>query len=335
VVIERPGVVGLRDLDPPAPGPGEVVVRSRAAGVCRTDLEVLRGELDRRWVRYPCVPGHEWSGEIAAVGEGVDGLAVGDRVVCEGIIPCGRCRRCLAGDTNLCENYDQLGFTRPGGYAELVRVPARVVHRLPERVSFDAGVLVEPASVVLRALERGRLAAGEAVGVVGVGTIGSLAIVLSRLTEPARIVAYGIRPEELELARRLGADEAVDVSTEEPRLGELDVVFETAGAVAAVELGTRLVSDGGRVVMLGIAPEGQTLASLPANRFSLRDLELIGSFSYTSAAWARVVSLLADGHVDLSPIVTHRFPLEDFEQAFDLLEKRDGLVAKIVLDHAA
>jgi 2-desacetyl-2-hydroxyethyl bacteriochlorophyllide A dehydrogenase len=332
IVIDAPGAVGLRELTAPVAGPSEVVVRSRAAGVCRTDLEVLRGELDSRWVRYPCVPGHEWSGEIADVGESVTGLAVGDRVVCEGIIPCGRCRRCAAGDTNLCEHYDQLGFTRPGGYAELVRVPARVVHRLPDHVSFEAGVLVEPASVVLRALERGRLAAGEAVGVVGVGTIGSLSIVLARLFQPSRIVAYGIRPEELELALRLGVDEAVDVSAVEPPLRELDVVFETAGAVPAVELGTRLVSDGGRVVMLGIAPEGKTLDSVPANRFSLRDLELIGSFSYTSAAWARVVSLLADRRVDLLPIVTHRFPLEDFERAFDLLEARNGTVAKIVLE---
>jgi 2-desacetyl-2-hydroxyethyl bacteriochlorophyllide A dehydrogenase len=331
VIIERPGEVGLRELEAPSAGPGEVVVRSRAAGVCRTDLEVLHGELDRRWVRYPCVPGHEWSGEIAEVGDGVEGLAPGDRVVCEGIVPCGHCRRCLAGDTNLCENYDQLGFTRPGGYAELVRVPARIVHRLPEHVSFEAGVLVEPASVVLRALERGRLAKGNAVGVVGVGTIGSLAIVLARLFEPAKVVAYGIRSEELELARRLGADEAVDVSSEPP-LGQLDVVFETAGSVAAVELATRLVADGGRVVMLGIPPEGQMLASVPANRFSLRDLELIGSFSYTSAAWARVVSLLTDERVDLTPIVTHRFPLDEFQQAFDLLENRNGVVAKIVLE---
>jgi 2-desacetyl-2-hydroxyethyl bacteriochlorophyllide A dehydrogenase len=331
VIIERPGEVALRELDAPSAGPGEVVVRSRAAGVCRTDLEVLHGELDRRWVRYPCVPGHEWSGEIAEVGDGVEGLAPGDRVVCEGIVPCGHCRRCLAGDTNLCENYDQLGFTRPGGYAELVRVPARIVHRLPEHVSFEAGVLVEPASVVLRALERGRLAKGNAVGVVGVGTIGSLAIVLARLFEPAKVVAYGIRSEELELARRLGADEAVDVSSEPP-LGQLDVVFETAGSVAAVELATRLVADGGRVVMLGIPPEGQMLASVPANRFSLRDLELIGSFSYTSAAWARVVSLLTDERVDLTPIVTHRFPLDEFQQAFDLLENRNGVVAKIVLE---
>jgi threonine dehydrogenase-like Zn-dependent dehydrogenase len=334
VVVERPGVVALRELEPPTAGPGEVVVRSRAAGVCRTDLEVLRGELDRRWVRYPCVPGHEWSGEIAEVGEGVDGLAVGDRVVCEGIIPCGRCRRCLAGDTNLCENYDSVGFTRVGGYGEFVLAPARVVHRLPNHVSFETGVLVEPASVVLRALARGRQAVGETVGVVGVGALGSLAIVLARLSAPARIVAYGIRKEELELARLLGADQAVDVSGGEPPLGELDLVVETAGAVPAVELATRLVREGGRVVALGIAGEGKTLAPLPADRIALRDLELIGSVAYTSAVWTRVVALLADRRVDLSPIVTHRFPLEEFEQAFELMDDRRGIVAKIVLEHA-
>ncbi len=334
-MIERPGEVALRDVDPPVCGPEDVVVRSRAAGVCRTDLEVLRGELDRRWVRYPCVPGHEWSGEVAEVGDRVEGLAPGDRVVCEGIVPCGHCRRCRAGDTNLCENYDQLGFTRAGGYGEFVLVPARVVHRLPEHVGFDEGVLVEPASVVVRALERVRLAAGEAVGVVGAGTLGSLAIVLARLAGPARIVAYGIRPEELELARRLGADATFDVSAGEPPLGELDLVVETAGAVPAVELATRLVREGGRVALLGIAGEGRMLESLPADRVALRDLELIGSVAYTSAIWTRVVGLLADRRIDLSPIVTHRFALEDFERAFELMENREGIVAKIVLEHAS
>jgi 2-desacetyl-2-hydroxyethyl bacteriochlorophyllide A dehydrogenase len=328
VVIERPGVIGLQELEAPTCGPDEVVVRSRAAGVCRSDIEVLRGELDRRWVRYPCVPGHEWSGEIAEVGDEVEGLAVGDRVVCEGMIPCGQCKRCLARETNLCENYDQLGFTRVGGYGELVLAPARIVHRLPEHVSFDAGVLVEPASVVWRALERARVAEDEALGVVGVGTLGSLAILLARLTSPARIVAYGIREEELELARRLGADETVDVSAGEPPVDGLDLVLETAGAVPAVELATRLVREGGRVVLLGIAGEGKTLAPLPADRIALRDLELIGSVGYTSDAWARVVALLADRRVDFSPIVTHRFPLEQFERAFELMDNREGIVAK-------
>ena len=188
------------------PGPDDVLVRSHAAGVCRTDIEMVIGQLtDPRWVRFPLVPGHEWSGTIAAVGERVADLAPGDRVVCEGMIPCNRCRRCKAGDTQLCENYDQLGFTRGGGYGEYVLVPRHVVHGLPDDVSFDAGVLVEPASVVLRGLDRAAPQPGETVGVIGIGTLGSLAVTLARLRAPGALVAYGIRPEELAFAERLGA----------------------------------------------------------------------------------------------------------------------------------
>ena len=156
VVIERPNEVAYREVDTPTAGSGEIVVRSHVAGVCRTDLEMLHGNLtDPRWVRFPVVPGHEWSGTIAELGDAVGDLAVGDRVVCEGMIPCNRCRRCKEGDTQLCLNYDQVGFTRGGGYGSTCACRG-VVHRLPDAVSFAAGMLVEPAACVLRGLERGR-----------------------------------------------------------------------------------------------------------------------------------------------------------------------------------
>ncbi|HEY8774347.1 MAG TPA: alcohol dehydrogenase catalytic domain-containing protein, partial [Gaiellaceae bacterium] len=189
VVIERPHEVVYREVETPVCGPGDVLVRSRFAGVCRTDIEVLEGALDRRWVRYPCIPGHEWSGIVEEVGIDVADLESGDRVVCEGFCYCGMCRRCRAGDTHLCEHYDQLGFTRGGGYGELVLAPRRVVHRLPDGVALDEAVLVEPASVALKGLLRARLAPGETIGVVGVGTLGALTIVLARLFSPAAIVA--------------------------------------------------------------------------------------------------------------------------------------------------
>jgi L-iditol 2-dehydrogenase len=295
---------------------------------------VLAGELDPRWVRYPCIPGHEWSGVVESVGVAVREFAPGDRVVCEGIVPCERCERCRAGDTHLCDDYDHLGFTRGGGYGELVAVPRGLVHRLPEHVSFDAGVLIEPGSVVLRGLEKAELGTGESVGVVGIGTLGSIALVLARLRAPRRLVAYGIRVEELELARRLGADETVNVADAAEATAALDVVVETAGAVPAVELATRLAREGGRVLLLGIAGAGRML-ELPADRIPLRDLALLGSVGYTKAAWSRMVGLVRDGVVELDPLVTHRFPAADFRQAFDLLERREGAVAKIVLEHAA
>jgi 2-desacetyl-2-hydroxyethyl bacteriochlorophyllide A dehydrogenase len=340
VVIDRPHVVGWVDVEKPAAGPGEVVVRSHVAGVCRTDLEMLHGHLtDPRWVKFPLVPGHEWSGTIAEVGEGVTDFDPGERVVCEGIIPCNRCRRCKAGDTQLCLNYDQVGFTRPGGYGEFVVVPRHVVHRLPETVSFAAGALVEPAACVLRGLERGRPQPGETIGVVGVGTLGSLALGLARIYGPALVAAYGIRADELAFASRLGADATVHVEDEDPieatraqRADGLDLVLETAGAPEALELATRLVRPGGRVVALGIAGEGKTM-TLPADRFVFGDLALVGSFSYSTSVWSRVLALLEDGLVDFDPIVTHRVPAHAFEAAFDLLEQRRGVVTKVLLEH--
>jgi 2-desacetyl-2-hydroxyethyl bacteriochlorophyllide A dehydrogenase len=335
VVIERPHEVVYAEVETPTCGPGDVLVRSRFAGLCRTDVEVLEGELDRRWVRYPCIPGHEWSGVVEAVGEDVTGLEPGDRVVCEGFCYCGACRRCRAGDTQLCETYDQLGFTRGGGYGELVVAPRRVVHRLPGDVELDAAVLVEPASVVLQGLSRARPTAGETIGVIGVGTLGALAVVLARLHAPAAVVAYGIREAELELARRLGADETVALASG-PAVheGELDIVVETAGAVDAIELATRLPRMGGRVVALGIAGSGRELA-VPADRFVLRDLTLIGSVGYTTAIWSRVVELLGTGLVDLSPVVARHIPAARFEEAFALMGERDGVVGRILLEHGA
>jgi threonine dehydrogenase-like Zn-dependent dehydrogenase len=339
VVIDRPNRVSYREVETPLCGPDDVLVRSHKAGVCRTDMEMATGLLtDPRWVRLPCIPGHEWSGTIAEVGANVADLAPGERVVCEGLIPCNRCRRCKAGETHLCENYDQLGFTRGGGYGELVLAPRRVVHRLPEHVSMDAAVLVEPASVVLRGLQRARLGLAETVGVIGIGTLGSLAIALARLHSPAAIIAYGIREEELELARRLGANHVVNVAeadaeAETERLvGGLDLAVETAGAIPAVELATRLPREGRRALLLGIAGDGKLL-EVPVDSIVLRDVELIGSVAYTTADWSRVVGLLAGGLVDFDPIVTHRFSADRFEEAFELMDRREGIVGKVVLEH--
>ena len=341
IVIARPNDVALREIETPEPGPGEVRVRSVVAGVCRTDMDILTGALDTRWVRFPVIPGHEWSGVVDAVGESVSTLEPGQRVVCEGNIGCMSCARCRAGDTHLCQSYDAVGFTRSGGWGEYVVVPARILHALPEHVSFDAAALVEPGSCVVKALDRARIEPAETVGVVGVGAMGALAIRIARLRSPGTIVAYGIRDEELELATTLGADAVVNVAEQDPEAetgkligGGLDVVVETAGAVPAVELSTRIVREGGRVVLLGIAGQDRDV-TMPADRIPLRDLTLYGSVGYTAAAWAAMVGLLREQLVDLDPIITHRFPLDRFEEAFELMDERRGVVARIVLEHAS
>jgi 2-desacetyl-2-hydroxyethyl bacteriochlorophyllide A dehydrogenase len=334
VVVERPNRVAYRAVDAPAVGPDDVLVRSREAGLCRTDIEMMTGIFtDPRWVRFPVIPGHEWSGTVVEVGANVESVRAGDRVVCEGMIGCNRCPACRRGQTQWCERIEALGFTRPGGYAELVTVPARVVHVLPDHVSFDAGVLVEPASVVLHGLEKARPRPGESVGVIGVGTLGSLAIALLSLYSPAAIVAYGIREEELALATELGASQVALAGEGAPPIGELDLVVETAGAPAAIELATQLCRPGGRAVLLGIAGEGRTL-TLEADLFAGKDMALIGSIAYPATVWSRVVQLLTSRVLELDRIVTHRFPIGDFEEAISLMDDRRGIVAKVVLEHA-
>jgi L-iditol 2-dehydrogenase len=339
VVIERPNEVSWRDIDVPACGPSDVIIQSHAAGLCRTDLEILHGEVPEQWVRYPCIPGHEWSGRVAETGVDVSDLEVGDRVVSEGFIPCNGCRPCKSGATNLCVDFDQLGFTRGGGYGQFVVAPRRTVHVVPEHVSLDAAVLVEPASCVYRAIERTAPDPGEAVGVFGVGTLGSLALLLVRLFSPGMVVAFGIRDKELELARRLGADHVVNVSSADPQgavrdltPGGLDVVVETAGSPVAVESATRAARAGGRVALLGLA--GPTHAiQLPSDFFVVNDLTVIGSLSYTSSVWTKVMRLLDHRAVDFEQLVTHRFPITEFEDAFAFMDRREGVVVKVLLEH--
>jgi 2-desacetyl-2-hydroxyethyl bacteriochlorophyllide A dehydrogenase len=342
IVIDRPNEIAFRDVEKPVCGPDDVLIRSAKVGLCRTDLEVLRGEVPDSWVRYPVIPGHEWSGIIEEVGKDVTEYAPGDRVCCEGVIPCNRCKRCRYGDTNLCENYDQLGFTRGGGCGEYVLSPRHVVHRLQEHVSFESAVLVEPASVVLRAIERAQPVAGEAVGVVGIGTLGSVAVQILRLHGPRALVAYGLRDEELEVARGMGATHTINVVDQDPEeathkvLGDgLDMVVEVAGSAKAVETSLNVVRHGGRVSLLGVAGKRARL-DIPSDHFVIRDAFVVGGFSYTSAAWSKVLRLVNNRLVNFDPIVTHRYPARDFAKAYELMDNRgDELVAKVLLEHEA
>src|ERR1700689_598968 len=205
LIIDSPGSIRLRDVDEIVPGPGEVVARPVYVGVCGTDLELLAGVVDPAYVRYPLVPGHEWSGVIEAVGPGVTGLEPGQPVIAEGIIPDRVCAQCVQGNTNLCEVYDELGFTRAGAAADQVLVPAQVVHVLGAEVSLLEAALAEPAAVAWGAIGRGRPRPGERVAVVGDGTLALIAAHLLTLYSPAELVVCGQRPAQADLAADLGA----------------------------------------------------------------------------------------------------------------------------------
>jgi 2-desacetyl-2-hydroxyethyl bacteriochlorophyllide A dehydrogenase len=328
LVIEEPGTIGIRERPALEPAPGEVVIRPAYCGVCGTDLELLRGEIDPAFVRYPLTLGHEWSGTVVLVGAGVENVEPGDRCVAECIVPCGRCAFCEAGATNVCEVYDELGFTREGGAGDQVLVPARLVHRLEPGTSLLDAALVEPSSVVLRALEKVAPKSDDRVLVVGDGTIGLLAASLVGLWSPASVTMVGQRPEQARLADSVGVTR---FETDPPDPGGFDLAIEAAGVPEAVVTAVTAVRRGGMVVLLGLPPAGRTL-ELPADLLVNNDLTIAASFGYTSAAWGRMVALVNAGRVQPGRIVTHRFPLEEHAQAFAALEATEGSRGKILLE---
>ncbi len=320
LVVRGPGDVGLEDRSVGQPGPGTVLLAPAHVGLCGTDLEIIDGSLDPAYVRLPLVLGHEWSARVLAVGPGVDEVAPGDHVVAEGILACGRCTECRRGATNLCSNYDELGFTTDGALGPGVLVSAHLVHRLGPDVPLLAGALVEPAAVAFRGLSELSLVPGNQVLVIGDGTVALLTALLVHLWSPVSVTMAGRRPEQSDLATAVGVDR---FTTSTPEEAAYDVVVEAAGSTAAAETAIASARRGGKILLLGIAGHGQT-ANLRVDDVVNNDLTIRGSFSYTAAAWAEVVRLINAKVLDLRPLVTHRFGLQDHERAIEVLRSGDG-----------
>ncbi|HLI05026.1 MAG TPA: alcohol dehydrogenase catalytic domain-containing protein [Ktedonobacteraceae bacterium] len=341
IVLKGPGEAMLTELEKPAIGPEDVLIRSRAVGICGSDVELYRGIRPEGYYRYPVVPGHEWAGEVVVVGERVHTFAPGDRVASEGFLFCGTCRNCRTGLTNLCEaGYDEIGFTRAGGLAEYVAVPARLVHRLPNNASLEEAALLEPTAVVVHAFLRARPQAGESVVVLGDGTIGLLAVQLARLFSPSLLVLIGSRNERLELGRQLGATHTLNVreSDPEPLIRSLtagqgaDLVFEGGNRPEGVEQALRLARRGGTVALEGIAGSGAPL-SIESDIFVLKHLAVLGIFGASAAAWTYAVQIFRAGLLNLAPLITHHFALDEYQAALDILVSHQAKTLKVLIVH--
>jgi threonine dehydrogenase-like Zn-dependent dehydrogenase len=327
LIVVRPGEVALADRPAPTAAPGETMVRPDLVGLCGTDLEIIGGQVDPAFVSYPIGLGHEWTGIVTG-----NSPQAGSRVVVEGVVACGHCSRCARGETNLCETYDEFGFTRDGAAAGLVVVPTALVHLIAPSVAAEDAVLTEPAAVVYRGLTRAPIAPGSRVLVIGDGTIGLLAAYLVTLWSPAEIVLLGRRAAQAELAARAGAAR-FETSPDAAGAG-YDVVVEAAGAVEAAAVAFTAARRGGTVLLLGLPPHGDSVA-LAADDVVNNDLAILGSFSYTAAAWRDVVRLLNAGLIRPGFLVTHRFGLADWERAVACLRDSDGPRGKVLLEISA
>ncbi|QFU90482.1 zinc-binding dehydrogenase [Amycolatopsis sp. YIM 10] len=330
VWIDRPGELVVREAEPATPGPGEALVRVAWSGICGSDREIMQGTRPAEYVRYPVVPGHEWSGRVAAVGDGVGADLVGAPVVGEGIRSCQVCAACRRGDTNLCDGpYEETGFTQPGAWSDHVLVPARLLHRLPETADLRAAAGLEPAACVAAACLKLAVHPGERCAVVGAGMLGLLAVQLLRAAGAGEIVVVHTRRDRSALAAQCGADSLVLPSQLDSLAGSFDAVLEAAGAPGTAHNAVSLSRRGGRVALTGIpASDDQPLdpVSLVLNEITVHTV-----FGAPPRAWTHAVRAFASGALDPGLLVTHDVALEDAHEAFRILAEERHKAVKVLL----
>jgi 2-desacetyl-2-hydroxyethyl bacteriochlorophyllide A dehydrogenase len=329
VVLEAPHRMRLVTGEIPRPGPGEVLVRVSATGICGSDRELYEGTRPEGFRTYPIVPGHEWSGIVETTGPGADPALTGLPVVGEGYRNCQSCERCHEGDTNLCTaGYDETGFTQPGAFADHLLLPARLLHPLPPGTDLRAAALLEPAAVAAAAVLRAAVRPGERVAVVGGGTLGLLTVQLLAAYSPAELLVVEPRTGRATLARASGATDLCAPDEAATRGPVLDVVVEAAGVGGTARAGAELLRRGGRLVLAGI-PGGPS-EGLPPGLIVEGQLIVAGVFGMSSAAWTHAVRMFRAGLLRPDMLITHELALEDFEEALRLVaDGHDGAGADV------
>lgn len=319
----------VEEVPTPEPGPGEALVRVAACGVCHTDLHYLDHGTPT-FKEPPLVLGHEVAGVVAALGEGATGVAEGDRVLLPAVLPCGDCAACRTGRANICEDGKMLGNHVDGGYAEFLAVPARDVFVLPEEIPLEEGAIIADALTTPyhAVVNRGEVRPGDEVVVVGCGGIG-LNLVQVAAAMGARVTALDIAADKRDWALELGAVRALDPAAEERpekvvrrATGGADVAFEAVGKAETQALALGTLRAGGRLVLVGYSPE-----SLPLNagRVMFRELDVVGSLGCPPVDYPRAIELARQGRVKVAELVTHRFPLDAIDEAFDTLRRGEAV----------
>jgi L-iditol 2-dehydrogenase len=324
----------LKEWPDPQPAPDEVKLRIAAAGICGTDIHIIKGE-------WPCNPpvvlGHEFCGTIVEVGSQVRRFKVNDRVVASNPArTCGNCYHCRVGNPFMCLHRISAGYMIDGAFAEYICIRGERCHPLPDHVSFRQAALGEPMSVAIHAvIERTAVHAGDLVLVSGAGSVGLLTMLVAKL-EGARVIVAGITKDQsrLALAKSLGADFVVD-SSKEDLLGIVraldnegaDLVYECSGAAASLAHCWEAVKREGTLAQVGIYP---SRIETDLNKVVLKELRVVGSFGYVWNSWHRCIQLLSEGRIDTQALISHELPLSQFQEAFRITQ--DGTATKVVFN---
>ncbi|MGW2252595.1 zinc-dependent alcohol dehydrogenase family protein [Kitasatospora sp. NPDC001660] len=319
VVISSPGVLGIETVDDPTPGPGEVVVKVAACGLCGTDLHILEGEFAPS---LPLVPGHEFAGEVVALGAGVTDLAVGDKVAVDPSLYCHECHYCRLGRDNLCERYAAIGVTTAGAAAEYAVAPAANCVRLPEHVGVEDAALIEPLSCAVRGYDvlRGRI--GSNVLIYGSGTMGLMMLELAKRTGAASVDVVDLNDERLATARRLGCDRTAAGAAEFDQPRGWDVVIDATGNEHAIQDALGRVGRGGTYLQFGVAAYAARAVIEPYKIYN-QEITITGSMAVLHS-FERAAALFAAGVLDPEVFISDRYPLADYATALQRFRAGQG-----------
>lgn len=334
------GDVEIRDIPEPQPGPDEVLLQVKAAGVCGSDVHMWRNH--QSWkVKLPLVLGHEFSGVVVQVGERVAGFNPGDRVACETAASvCGRCVYCLSGNYNMCPHRLGYGALADGAFTRYVAARLQILHHIPDNVPFEHAALTEPICVAYNALvEKTLINPGDTVVIQGPGPIGIMALQVARLRGAGTLIVIGaeIDSRRLAVAAELGAHYTLTLPKDDPvklarSLGDgfgADLVVDCTGVSQALRQSLELVRPNGRITKIGWGPQ-----PLDFNLDPLvgKAVTLQGSFSHTYPTWERALQLLSTGQVNLQPVIGGLYPLRRWEEAFRAMESGKNVKSVLVLD---
>ena len=327
--------IWLQDTPKPEVGHNDLLIKIRKTAICGTDMHIYNwDEWSQNTIPVPMVVGHEYVGEVVGMGQEVKGFNVGDRVSGEGHITCGHCRNCRAGRVHLCRNTEGVGVNRPGAFAEYLVIPAFNAFKIPDNISDDLASIFDPfGNAVHTALSFDLV--GEDVLITGAGPIGIMAAAVAKHVGARHVVVTDINPYRLELAKKMGATRAVDVSKEYLKdvMNELgmtegfDVGLEMSGVPVAFRDMLNKMNHGGKIAMLGIPPQD---VAIDWNQVIFKGLVIKGIYGREMfETWYKMASLLQSG-LDLSPIITHTFSVDDFQKGFDTMGS--GHSGKVILD---
>jgi len=338
VVIQSPGDISVGELPDPTPGPGEIVVAVRACGICGTDIHIADGDLAS--ARYPLVPGHEFAGEVVAVGAPAGttrGLAPesdeqrfhpGDLVAVDPTLFCGRCRPCRLGHENLCERWGAIGVTVGGGCAELVAVPSWNAHRLPPGFDMSLGALIEPLSCAIHGYDLIKTKLGDRFIIYGAGTMGLMLLILAERAGALSVTVVEPNEARRQKAAELGATEALASADQLDADRRFDVVMDATGVIAAIEDGLRRVRPSGTFLQFGVASNNATAKVSPFRIYN-EEITVIGSMAVLKS-YDRACDLTTEADLGLHALVSGQFPLEDYPEVLEKARKGDGYKLQVL-----